>query len=164
MKETIRAIDELKAEKLIEDYAIGGGIAAIFYIEPILTYDLDVFIIPSEKGKEGDVIVLSPVYDHLKSKGYGWQGEHIVIEGLPVQFIPADELEEEAVRNAREIEYEGVKTRVLTAEYLVSILLRAGRRKDMEKIDKLMEQAELDMEQLKKILGRHGLGGKLELP
>ncbi len=164
MKKTITVINELKTDKLIEDYAIGGGIAAIFYIEPILTYDLDVFIIPSERGKEGDVIVLSPVFDHLKSKGYGWQGEHMVIEGLPVQFIPADGLEEEAVRNAREIEYEGAGTRVLTAEYLVCILLRAGRRKDMDKIEKLMEQAELDIEKLKKILGKHGLSGKLELP
>ena len=164
MKKTIRVINELKTDKLIEDYAIGGGIAAIFYIEPILTYDLDVFIIPSERRTEGSVIVLSPVFDHLKSKGYGWKGEHMVIEGLPVQFIPADELEEEAIRNAREITYEGVKTRVLTAEYLVCILLRAGRKKDMEKIEKLLEQAELDTGQLKRILDRHGLSGKLELP
>ncbi len=49
MKETIKIINELKKKGLIENYAIGGGIAAIFYIEPILTYDLDVFIIPSEK-------------------------------------------------------------------------------------------------------------------
>lgn len=32
-------------DNYIKDYAIGGGIAAIYYIEPILTYDLDIFII-----------------------------------------------------------------------------------------------------------------------
>ena len=31
-------------------YAIGGGIAATYYIEPVLTYDLDIFFIPASEG------------------------------------------------------------------------------------------------------------------
>ncbi len=48
MKKTIEIINELKSKKLIDDYAIGGGIGALFYIEPFLTYDLDIFIIIRE--------------------------------------------------------------------------------------------------------------------
>lgn len=162
MKRIIEIINELKKEKLIKDYVIGGGIATIFYTEPILTYDLDVFIIPAEKKEKKNLIVLSPVFDYLENKGYKWKGEHIIIEGVPVQFIPADKLEEEAVRNAKEIEYEGIKTKVMKPEYLLSLLLRAGRRKDIEKIERLLEQTKIDMKKLKDILHKYGLGEKFK--
>jgi hypothetical protein len=35
----------------IKAYAIGGGIAATYYIEPVLTYDLDIFFIPAKEWK-----------------------------------------------------------------------------------------------------------------
>lgn len=111
MEKTIKTINELKQNKLFEEYAIGGGIATIFYTETFLTYGLDIFIIPTRKGKEENLIILSPVFEYLENKGYSWKGEHIIIEGVPVQFIPVDKLEEEAVKNAKEMEYEGVKQR-----------------------------------------------------
>jgi predicted nucleotidyltransferase len=162
MEKTIKIINELKKKKLIKDYVIGGGIATIFYVEPILTYDLDVFIIPFEKGKEKNLILLSPMFNYLEDKGYPWKGEHAIIEGVPVQFIPVDKLEEEAVRDAKEIEYEGVKTKVMIPEYLISVLLRAGRKKDIQKIEKLLEQTKIDMKKLKNILHRYGLSKKFD--
>lgn len=163
MKKTLKIINELKAKGLIEDYAIGGGIATIFYVEPFLTYDLDVFIIPSKKEKKKNLILLSPIFNYLEDKGYYWRGEHIIIEGIPVQFIPADKLEEEAVRKAKQMKYKRVKTKVMTPEYLTSILLRAGRKKDMEKVEKLFQQAKVDMKKLKGILHKHGLSEKIKL-
>lgn len=44
MEKTIQIINQLKEEKLILDYAIGGAIASIFYIEAATTFDLDIFI------------------------------------------------------------------------------------------------------------------------
>ncbi|MBI4548699.1 MAG: hypothetical protein HY707_12005, partial [Ignavibacteriae bacterium] len=120
MKKTLKVINELREKNLIEDYAIGGGIATLFYTEPFLTYDLDVFMTLPRKMKEKNLISLSPIFDYLKKKGYSWKGEHIVIGGIPVQFIPVDALEEEAVRHAREMKYRGVTTRVLTPEYLMA--------------------------------------------
>lgn len=76
---------------------------------------------------------------------------------MPVQFIPADEIEKEAVECAREIEYEGVKTKVLTLEYLIVILLRAGRRKDIEKVERLLEQTGIDRKKLNEILNKFDL-------
>ncbi len=163
MKKTIQVLNQLQKKGLIKDYAIGGGIATIFYVEPFFTYDLDVFIIPSGTIKEQNLILLSPVYKYLEAKGYKWKGEHIIIEGIPVQFIPANELEEEAITNARKIEYEGVKTRVMTPEYLVALLLRAGRKKDLEKIEKLLEQTRIDRRKLGAILHKYGLDKKFSL-
>lgn len=157
MKQTLKVINELKEKGLIADYAIGGGIASLFYIEPFLTYDLDVFIIPIQGVIQKNLILLSNVFDYLKSKGYSWKGEHIIIEGIPVQFIPADDLEKEAVAYSKEIEYEREKTKVVTAEYLIGILLRAGRKKDIEKVVKLLEQTNISKPKLEEILGKFGL-------
>lgn len=160
MKNTIKVINELKEKGLIKDYAIGGGIAALFYIEPFLTYDLDVFIILVEKEKQKSLIVLSDVFDYLKSRDYSWKGEHIIIEGMPVQFIPADELEREAVENGKVIEYEGIKIKLILPEYLIAILLRAGRKKDIEKIGRLMEQTKVDRKKLNDLLDKFDLKEK----
>jgi hypothetical protein len=34
---------------LIEDWALGGALAAIYYVEPFTTYDADIFFIPKLK-------------------------------------------------------------------------------------------------------------------
>lgn len=162
MRQTLKVINELKNKGLINDYAIGGGIAALFYIEPFLTYDLDVFIIPIERADENNLIVLSPIFDYLKSKGYSWKGEHIIIEGVPVQFIPVDKLEKEAVENAKMIEYEGVKAKVITPEYLIVILSRAGREKDIEKVKRLLKQTDIDRTTLEEISNKFGLKERFE--
>jgi predicted nucleotidyltransferase len=162
MKDTLKVVNELKEKGLITDYAIGGGIATLFYIEPFLTYDLDMFIISAKRMRQKGVILLTDVFDYLRSKGYCWKGEHIIIEGVPVQFIPADELEKEAIERARETEYEGVKTKVVNLEHLIAILLRAGRRKDIEKVERLLEQTEIDRKLLEDILKRFKLEEKFD--
>ncbi len=159
MRDTINVINKLKEEGLIKDYAIGGAIGALKWVEPFFTRDLDIFIVPINETKEG-LINLSPIYDYLKEKGCFWRGQWLIIEGIPVDFIPVDTLEKEAVENAQETEYEGVKTRVITPEYLIALFLKTGRDKDIRKIEMLLEQAEIDREKLGKILEGHGLAEK----
>lgn len=159
MKNTIEIINELKKEKLIKDYAIGGAIGVLRWVEPFFTRDLDIFIIPVKETKE-ELINLSPIYEYLKKKGCFWKEQWIVIKGIPVDFIPVDALENEAVENAQGTEYEGVKTKVITPEYLIALFLKAGRDKDVRKIEMLLEQAEIDKGKLDKILKEHGLSGK----
>lgn len=162
MKKALEILNELKEKGLLGDYAIGGGIATIFYTEPVFTYDLDVFVIVKPKP-QGKIISLAPIYDYLKSKGYVWEGEHIVIEDMPVQFIPAGtDLEKEAVENAKDITYSGARTKVVPAEYLIAIALRVGRRKDFEKVGRLFDQAKIDKNTLEKILKKHNLWEKFE--
>ena len=105
--------------------------------------------------------MLSPIYDYLKK--YPRQREHIIIEGIPVQFIPANGLEAEAIKTAKEIKYRGVKTKVIRAEYLIALFLKSGRRKDKEKVNMLLEQTKIDKRKLKKILENYSLKGKLKV-
>jgi len=159
MKRTIEVINKLKKEKLIKDYAIGGAIGALKWVEPFFTRDLDIFIILIEEAKE-ELINLSPIYEYLKKKGCFWKGQWLIIEGIPVDFIPVDALEKEAIENAQETEYEGVKTKVITPEYLIALFLKTGRDKDIRKIEMLLEQAEMDKEKLDRILAEYGLTEK----
>lgn len=157
MKKTLEVLNGLKDKVLIDDYAIGGGVASIFYTEPVFTYDLDVFVIVKQE-LERKIISLVPIYDYLTSKGYVWKGEHILIEDFPVQFIPATAgVEKEAVENAKNVAYSGVGTKVLSAEYLIAIALKVGRRKDFEKVTRLFDQSKVDKSALKQILTKHRL-------
>ena len=82
MEKTLKVINQMRAEGLFSKYAIGGGIATLFYIEPIATFDLDIFIIISETP--GLLVSLSPLYDWLTQKGYKAEKEQIIIEGIPI--------------------------------------------------------------------------------
>jgi hypothetical protein len=50
LAKVLRAANDLVAAKLIEDWALGGALAAIYYVEPFSTYDADIFFIPKDKG------------------------------------------------------------------------------------------------------------------
>lgn len=52
----------------INGYVIGRAMAAMFYAEPIATYDMDVFTeLPTQAS---GLITLAPLYQPLKGKGY----------------------------------------------------------------------------------------------
>lgn len=147
-------IRELKNKKVILDYAIGGGIAVLYYVEPLLTYDLDIFFIPTEESLD----VLAPIYKYLKEKGYKTQREHIMIEGIPTQFIPVyNELVREAVENSTGVKYGRTKTKVLALEYLIAVMLQTYRAKDRERIIKIFEEAKVNMQSLRKLLKKYKL-------
>lgn len=162
MKKTIEVINEIKREGLIKDYAIGGAIGVLKWTEPFFTRDLDIFI-AIENGTNQKIIVLSPIYEYLKKHGYNeWVGQWIIIETIPVEFIPVDDLAGEAVRDALETDFEGVKTKVMTPEYLIALLLRAGRDKDIIKIEMLLKQSKINKEKLNDILKKYNLEEKLD--
>jgi len=154
MEKALRVIEEITRHGIIKAYAIGGGIAATYYIEPLLTYDLDIFFIPLEEGLD----VLSPIYDYCSEHGFSFQDEAILIEGFPVQFIPTyNELVREAVDNAATLKYRDVEARVVSAEYLTAIALQTGRAKDRERVIRLLDEADIDRTILNRILESFGL-------
>ena len=158
MKSTLKVINELTSEGVIESYALGGATALLFYAEPALTFDLDVFVfLPKPPGLTA-VIDLAPLYRALKEKGYSAEREHVLIEGIPVQFIPAyNAVVSEAVREAIAKDYEGVKTRVLKMEHLFAIMADTNRPKDRERIKNLLGVVPFDRKLLTDILQRHSL-------
>ena len=157
MEKTLKIIKEIKEKKVFKDFSIGGGIAALYYTEPILTYDLDIFFIPIEES----IDILAPIYRYLKEKGFKTKGEHVLIEGVPVQFIPVyNDLVKEAVQNSNEVKYGKIKTKVLGLEYLTAVMLQTYRPKDRERLVKTFEEAKIDLKLLKTILKKYGLYDK----
>jgi hypothetical protein len=164
----------MQADGVIGKYAIGGAVGATFYLEPSATLDIDVFVsLPKLSGSS--LLTLSPMYEWLAARGHKAEKEYVVIEGWPVQFLPAsDALDEEALARAVETEVEGIRTWVMTAEHLVAIALRTGRAKDCavgkhsarladsasQCILEFVERGVIQSDKLDKILKRHGLLAK----
>ncbi|MDQ3818505.1 MAG: hypothetical protein M3362_12630 [Acidobacteriota bacterium] len=156
MKETLKVINRMVRDGVIEKYVIGGAVAAIYYLEPFDTADLGIFIQVKTTGSA--FAILSPIYEYLIERGYKAKGEFIHIEGLPVQFLPVfNLLTEEAVERAQTIRYSRVATRIMRPEHLLAIMLDTGRPKDYLRISMFLEQGTFNTRQLYSVLKRHGL-------
>lgn len=161
MEKTLAVINQLEREGVIGRYAIGGAVAATRYIEPIQTYDLDIFVIlpVSPSG----LVSVAPIYAYLTQRGYTLQEECIVVEGWPVQFLPVyNALTEEALARAVDVEFGSTSTRVLSAEHLAAIMLEVGRPKDHARLIQFFEFDALDRAALEDIAARHGLTSRWE--
>jgi hypothetical protein len=156
MKETLKVINGMVKDGVIQEYAIGGAVAAIYYLEPFDTADLDVFVQVETSGSA--LTILAPLYEYLTGQGYKARGEFVYVEGLPVQFLPVfNPLTDEALRRAQTIKYARVTTRIMRSEHLVAIMLDTGRPKDYLRISMFLEQGAVNMRQLHAVLRRHGL-------
>lgn len=158
--EAIAALNEMKADGVVSEYAIGGAIAVIFWSEPTATFDIDVFVLMEQAGM---LVSLDAIYSWARAHGYPEQEEHIIIAGVPVQIIPAhNELATEAVDRAVDLEYEGQPVRVIRPEYLIAMYLEetARTRKRLERVATLLDEANLDRGLLTDLLQRY----KLRLP
>jgi hypothetical protein len=163
MSETLVVINQMVADGVIANYAICGAVAALNYVEPSATEDLDILISFDGQPKT-KLVTLGPIVKYLADKGYeDWKKEGLLIEGWPVQFLPvADDLDREALAEAETIapSFEAatsIPTRVLSAEHIVATALRTGRPKDYLRIHAFLEEGVLDRDQLRAILRRHGL-------
>ncbi len=147
------------ANEIIDDYAIGDAIGAIFYVEPFATFDVDVFIPMAVSSN--DLLSLSPIYEYLAALGYLPNKEHsesIDIENWPVQFLPAyDELINGGLQKARTFDVDGVPVRVMPPEYLVAIMLRTGRAKDFARVEMFIQQEKVDTILLEELIVRFNL-------
>jgi hypothetical protein len=162
MEATLRVLNELEREGVISRYAIGGAVGAIFYMEPFLTYDLDVFVLLPQTA--GGLLTLSPIYEALKRRGCVEEGECLLVEGMPVQFLPAfNPLLKEALAESREMRYAETVTRVLRPEHLAAIMVQTGRDKDRQRFSTFMEEAEQDADYLRGVLERHQLTERFNL-
>jgi hypothetical protein len=159
MEKTIQVINGMEKDGVIESYAVGGAIGAIFYVEPFTTYDLDIFFVA--KNAENELTILEPIYDYLKSLGYQPQGDAVDIEGLPVQFLPVfNPLIDEGVEQAQELSLNETPVRVMRPEHLVAIMLDTGRTKDYARIDQFLRERAVELDSLADILSRHHLKKK----
>ena len=159
MERTLQILNELVRDGVLGRYAIGGAMGATFYVEPLLTFDLDIFVVLPQTG--GGLLTLAPLYDALRLRGYVEEEECVTIEGVPVQFLPAyNVLLEEALAEAREVSYEQTMTRVLRMEHLAAICVQTGREKDRQRVRVFLEEGAMDREYLDSILARYNLREK----
>jgi hypothetical protein len=156
--DVIAAIQDLKQQGLINDYAISGAMAQLFWDEAIPTFDLDVLVL---LGPVSSVLApLSQIYEWAKERGYESRAEHIVISDFPVQFLPApDGLSVEAVKNAKTVDVDSVLVRVVRPEYLITLWLQppANTPRRRERAAKLSESVQLDADLLADLKARYNL-------
>lgn len=152
--DVFRAANGLVAAGLIADWALGGALAAIYYVEPFTTYDADIFFIPIDRSLTAGI---PAIYSYLQKEGWQVEREHLLIRGFPVQFLAAAGLTEEAVREAENIDYQGVSARIFRAEHIVAIAASVGRTKDKARIEQLLSQFDLDKSYLADLLRRYNL-------
>lgn len=157
MRETLQIINQMRADGVIDKYAIGGAVGATLYVELASTVDVQVFVTLPGLSSVSEMN-LSPIYEYLRARGCKTEGEYIVRGTWPVQFLPVgNPLQEEALTEALETEIDGVRTWVMRAEHLIAIDLQTERTKDHTRILQFLEQRRVDSQKLDQILKRHGL-------
>jgi hypothetical protein len=143
----------MKSDGVIAEYAIAGALALLFWSEPIPTYDLDVLVfLPESIG-----LSLGPIYEWAERRGYRSEKEHIIIEDLPVQFVPAhSELADEAIETAADMTYGSTPIRVVRPEYLVALYLEgsAATAKRRARAAALRESGKVDEVRLRDLAER----------
>lgn len=156
MEKTFRTLNDLESAGLLLRYAVGGAFALSFYTEPIVTFDMDVFVFVPETS--GVLVSLTPIYDFLRGRGCSESKEHVLIAGTPVQFIAAfNPLIQEAVREAVDKSFKAVRVRVVSLEHLMAIMLHTGRGKDFARLAQVMADTAFERPVFEAILKRHNL-------
>ena len=111
-EKVIRRLNRLKKTGVLRDYAIGGAHAVAYYLEPVKTLDLDIFLfIESDE----DFYIFRT---YFKKAGFKIRGTHVVIDDIPVHFLPGSlhPFINEAVKKAKRIRVRNIPTKVLTVE------------------------------------------------
>jgi hypothetical protein len=147
-EKVIKELNRLKKTKIIKDYAIGGAHAVAYYLEPVKTLDLDIFVL-IESEKDFNIF-----RTYIKKAGLKIRGTHVIIDDIPIHFLPGSlhPFINEAIRKAKKIRVRNIPVKVLTVEYLIVSLLMAFRLKDRMVVPDLLELANMGM--LNKIIER----------
>ncbi|MEQ1933611.1 MAG: hypothetical protein ABL962_07000 [Fimbriimonadaceae bacterium] len=155
----IKMLNQLLEAGIISEYAIGGAVGATFYLEPVATVDLDVFI-DLRPSPGGLLLDTQPLFAFLRQSGCELDGEYVLIGGWPVQFLaPPSRLVEDALLSARSVEVEGDRVRVFGPEHLAAIALETGRGKDKARLLEFVESGALDLAEFERIVEAFGLAG-----
>jgi hypothetical protein len=165
LRNAIEVVTKLADRGAIQQYAITGAVAALNYIQPTLTEDLDILVsIAHFDKRQSGLILLAPIENELADMGYTERSElGYMIEDWPVQFLPvASKLDEEALEMAVNIDVDAtstppLKARCLTAEHVVAIAVKLGRLKDLARVQTFLEEDAVDLAALRNVLERHNL-------
>jgi len=162
LEKVFKVLNEMIQEGIIEDYLIAGSIGAMYYLPPnlFLTKDLDVRI--PVNTEENQLITFSEIWHYLTvERGYPIDGQHIIIEGVPVEFFPIEKgLEQEAYNNSELVSFYNTWVKISKPEYIIANYVQTNRKQDREKIRLLLQHYTIDMVLLEQILVRFDLDTK----
>jgi hypothetical protein len=162
IKDAISELNRVRDAGLIQDYAIGGAVAAIAYIEAMSTEDVDVFAIFADSGASF-LAPLGPVWHDLVAHGAKVDGEYLVIGGWPVQLLPSGgPLYDEAIASAVIHDFDGVSGNIMPARHLAAIAIQTARGKDYQRVDEFIRADQVSIEELKELVERFGLRSSWE--
>jgi hypothetical protein len=160
MEEALRALNQIVADGIVTGYAIGGAVGASSYIEAMQTEDLDAFVFLHATSSV--LLSLTPIYEALVALGGVVELEHVRFGVWPLQILPdANPLITEAIREATEVDFNGVMTRIFTAEHLCAIALQTGRLKDYARVSLFLEAGKVDEVVLATLAKKYNLEDRL---
>ena len=124
---------QLRDEGVLARFAIGGAVAASFYIEAVATEDLDIFAFLRRSAS--GLVLLTPLYDRLTQLGATVQEEQT---------------------------YDGLRVPVVTADYLCAIAPQTGRPKDYQRVHSLFEADCITPETIRQLIQAYDLQKRWE--
>lgn len=162
LEKVLAVINKMVEDRIIEDYAIGGAIAALFYIEPFETLDLDIVVFLPQEEMTKAVVSLAPLYTYLRQLGYHEEKEYVMIETVPVRFLVGGKrLLDDAVKTAVPKAFGATPTKVMRVEYLLALMADRCQAKDKARAQMVKEQGvEVDYDLVDTIIKQHRLEAK----
>ena len=150
------------SDGVLSRYGVGGAIGATFYLEAVLTEDVDVFAVADPTRGS----VLEPfrdLYAYFIERGARWQDEHLVIGGWPVHLLPSTgQLLDDALAGVQRHVVDGQQVNVLSLEHLGAIALETNRPKDRMRLQAMWESPVLDRTVFLSLVKRFGLKARWE--
>jgi hypothetical protein len=86
MKETLKVLNQMVKAGVVSGYAIGGAVAAIYYLEPFDTADLDIFVQIETTGSA--FMILAPIYEFATARGYKVKMNLFTSKACPFNSCP----------------------------------------------------------------------------
>lgn len=127
VEKAIRFLNSLRRRRIIPEYALIGGVAAVFYLEPRYTKDIDIIVPVDDLLRD-----YSALWTRIVNQAGGkFKAQTIYLPDadgwLDVMPTGSDELHMEALRTARTVRVGRLSVRVVEPEYLIMMSLIAWR-------------------------------------
>jgi hypothetical protein len=154
LRKLLGLFDEAIQDRVLDRYALVGGLAVIYYGAPIHTADADLLV--TFQASAAGRLDPRPIFDYFESKGARRVDDCLALNGLKFKVLSAnDGLTVEAVGTALRTT-EGFS--VVDLEHLIAMKLLANRSKDRVHIEHLLLSGAQPTEaRLQEILQRYGL-------
>ncbi len=137
MKALVELFNDMQKKKIIRKWALAGGIAAKYYVNPPATKDIDFFVILDDMKA---LCFMQGVYDYMTAHGATFKGQHLKYKNYLVDVLAANnELVIEAVKKANTVKMDGASVKIVSPDYLALIALQVGRPKDIDRAKRLYQ-------------------------